>query len=114
MTLARTLAITVFALVLALSMSAVASHSTHTSDVTLKKPAEPWTQLESTPSGATIIIKGVKYGVTPRRLPWPDGKPPTITLKKGINFTAVVVLKEEDKGKTRRIKLKGKVDINPF
>lgn len=76
--------------------------------------AGAWTRIESIPSGATILIKNKKHGVTPKKIAWPKGKPPTIVLKKSPNYKAVVVVKKKDRGKTLRIKLKGAVDTSPF
>ncbi len=77
-------------------------------------PAEkPWTRIESNPSGATILIDGKKHGITPAKVEWPDGKPFTLTLKKGVQ-KAVVKLSAADKNKTKRVTLKGGIDTSPF
>ncbi|MDP6945438.1 MAG: PEGA domain-containing protein [Myxococcota bacterium] len=73
-----------------------------------------WTMIQSNPSGATIYIKGKKHGVTPKKVQWPGGKPPTIKLEKRPNYKSIVVLKKGDRGKTKMIKLKGRVDTSPF
>ena len=72
-----------------------------------------WTRITTTPTGATILIKNEKHGLTPKKIMWPKGKPPTVVLKKGANYKSVVVLKKEDRGQTKHIKLRSAVS-SPF
>ena len=116
MTLRRLLiALTVVAFA-TLSVAAMAhSDSNATSPEAAEAGVEgAWTKIQSNPSGATIYIKGKNMGITPMKVAWPGGKPPTLTLKKSPNYKSVVVLKKGDRGKTKTIKLKGKVDTSPF
>lgn len=111
-------AISLLALAVAAPLSGASAADSATDSVSDAAPtavatAKPWTRIESNPSGATILINGKKHGITPSKVEWPDGKPFTLTLKKGVK-KAVVKLKAADKNKTKRVTLKGGIDTSPF
>ena len=99
-----------------LAATAIAQPDSTTNSPQLEETAtagKAWTRIESTPSGATILIKNKKHGITPKKIVWPKGKPPTIVLKKSPNFKSVVIVKKKDRGQTLHIKLRGGIS-SPF